>query len=102
MKASTALHSLFDWKIKGGMELRNLRVLVEVVRLGGFTEAARSLFSTQSTVSKSIRALEEELGVPLLHRASRKVAPTAAGEIAVRHGQRCWACARICWARLPS
>lgn len=86
MKAATFLHSLLDWMKKGGMELRNLRVLVEVVRLGGFTEAARSLFSTQSTVSKSIRALEEELGVPLLHRASRKVAPTAAGEIAVRHG----------------
>lgn len=88
MKASTALHSLFDWKIKGGMELRNLRVLVEVVRLGGFTEAARSLFSTQSTVSKSIRALEDELGVPLLHRASRKVVPTAAGKIVLHHGQR--------------
>jgi hypothetical protein len=38
------------------MQLRNLRVFVEVVRQGGFTEAARVLFSTQSTVSKAIRA----------------------------------------------
>jgi len=70
------------------MELRNLRVLVEVVRQGGFTEAARVLFSTQSTVSKAIRALEDELGVVLLHRGSRTVGLTAAGAIVLRHSQK--------------
>lgn len=70
------------------MELRNLRVFVEVVRQGGFTEAARVLFSTQSTVSKSIRALEDELGLSLLERGTRRTMPTTAGEIVLRHAQR--------------
>ncbi|HWU01906.1 MAG TPA: LysR family transcriptional regulator, partial [Novosphingobium sp.] len=70
------------------MELRNVRVFVEVVRQEGFTEAARVLFSTQSTVSKAVRALEDELGVPLLNRSSRAITPTAAGQIVLRHGQR--------------
>lgn len=70
------------------MELRNLRVFVEVVRQGGFTEAARVLFSTQSTVSKAIRALEDELGLALLERGSRRTAPTDAGEIVLKHAQR--------------
>lgn len=69
------------------MELRNLRVLVEVIRQAGFTEAARVLFSTQSTVSKAVRALEDELGLQLVERGAR-VRATPAGEIAYRHGLR--------------
>jgi DNA-binding transcriptional LysR family regulator len=64
-----------------GMELRNLRALVEVVRQGGFSRAARTLFSTQSTVSKAVRQLEEELGEALLERLGNGVRLTGAGEI---------------------
>ncbi|UJX42888.1 LysR family transcriptional regulator [Desulfovibrio sp. JY] len=63
------------------MELRNLRALVEIVRQGGFTRAARALFSTQSTVSKAVRQLEEELGEALLERLGNGVRLTGAGEI---------------------
>ena len=63
------------------MELRNLRALVEVVRQGGFSRAARTLFSTQSTVSKAVRQLEEELGEALLERLGNGVRLTGAGEI---------------------
>jgi len=63
------------------MELRNLRALVEIVRQGGFTRAARALFSTQSTVSKAIKQLEEELGEALLERLGTGVRLTGAGEI---------------------
>lgn len=63
------------------MELRNLRALVEIVRQGGFTRAARALFSTQSTVSKAVRQLEEELGEALLERLGSGVRLTGAGEI---------------------
>ena len=63
------------------MELRNLRALVEVVRQGGFSRAARTLFSTQSTVSKAVRQLEEELGEALLERLGTGVRLTGAGEI---------------------
>ena len=51
------------------MELRNLRALVEVVRQGGFSRAARTLFSTQSTVSKMVRQLEEDEINGILHNA---------------------------------
>ncbi|MFU2209873.1 LysR substrate-binding domain-containing protein [Solidesulfovibrio sp. C21] len=63
------------------MELRNLRALVEIVRQGGFTRAARALFSTQSTVSKAVKQLEEELGEALLERLGNGVRLTGAGEI---------------------
>lgn len=64
------------------MELRNLKAFVEVARQGGFSRAARRLFSTQSTVSKAVRQLEEELGEALLARLGPGVKLTAAGEIA--------------------
>jgi DNA-binding transcriptional LysR family regulator len=62
------------------MELRTLRVFVEVVRQGGFSQAAKVVFATQSTVSKAIKQLEDELGVPLLDRLGRRSTLTAPGE----------------------
>jgi DNA-binding transcriptional LysR family regulator len=50
------------------MELRNLRAFVEVVRQGGFAQAAKTIFATQSTVSKSVKQLEDEIGGRLLDR----------------------------------
>ena len=50
------------------MELRPLRALVEVVRQGGFSQAAKTIHATQPTVSKAIKQLEDELGMPLLDR----------------------------------
>lgn len=70
------------------MELRTLKVFVEVVRRGGFTEAGKSVFLTQSSVSKAIKHLEDELGVPLLDRSARRATPTAAGEIVYRRAIR--------------
>ncbi|MCG5233711.1 LysR family transcriptional regulator [Xanthobacter oligotrophicus] len=66
------------------MELRTLRVFVEVVRQGGFSPAAKALFSTQPTVSKAVKQLEDELGVPLLDRIGHRSQLTAAGEIVYR------------------
>ena len=51
------------------MELRTLRAFVEVVRQGGFSQAAKTVFATQSTVSKAVKHLEDEIGVPLLDHA---------------------------------
>ncbi len=64
------------------MELRNLRAFVEVARQGGFSRAARALFSTQSTVSKAVRQLEEELDEALFVRLGAGVRLTEAGELA--------------------
>lgn len=64
------------------MEIRTLRAFVEVIRQGGFSAAAQTVFATQSTVSKAVKQLEDELGLPLIDRA--RVAPTPAGEIVLR------------------
>ncbi|HEY0293807.1 MAG TPA: LysR family transcriptional regulator [Bordetella sp.] len=66
------------------MELRTLRALVEVVRQGGFSQAARVVFATQPTVSKAVKQLEDELGMILLDRQSQPPKLTQAGEIVYR------------------
>jgi LysR family glycine cleavage system transcriptional activator len=49
------------------------------MRLRSFTAAARELNVTQAAVSRQIRVLEEEFGVPLFVRGHRRVEPTSAG-----------------------
>lgn len=63
------------------MEIRALKALVEVVREGGFSRAAKKLHLTQSTVSKAVKQLEDELRVPLLDRVGRQSHLTDAGKI---------------------
>ncbi len=69
------------------MELRALKALVEVARSGSFTTAADRLFLTQPSVSKLIRGLEDELGVVLLQRTTRRVGLTDAGRIVFAHAE---------------
>lgn len=66
------------------MELRTLRAFVEVVRRGGFSKAGKVVLATQSTISKAVRQLEEEVGVPLLDRIGHRSKLTTAGEIVYR------------------
>lgn len=68
------------------MEFRNLRAFVEVIREGGFSQAAKKVFATQSTVSKAVQQLEQELGTPLLDRIGHRSVLTAAGEVVYRRG----------------
>ncbi|MEQ8966296.1 MAG: LysR family transcriptional regulator [Azospirillaceae bacterium] len=56
-----------------------MRAFVEVARAGGFTEAARRLGVSTSAVSRHVAELERLLGVALLRRTTRHVAPTEAG-----------------------
>jgi len=53
------------------LDIRSLRYFVETVRLSSFTQAAESLHLTQSTISKMVRQLEEEVGAQLLVRDGR-------------------------------
>lgn len=69
------------------MELRSIRAFVEVVRQGGFSQAAKVVFTTQSTVSKAVKQLEDELGVPVLDRNGHRSRLTPAGEIVYRYGR---------------
>lgn len=70
------------------MDLRQLRVFVEVARLGSFTRAAEGLRIAQPAVSISIRKLEEELELTLLNRQEKRVTLTAEGETLLVHAQR--------------
>ncbi len=56
-------------------------------RTGSFTAAARALSLTQGAISRQVRALEEQLGVALFHRANRKITLTEAGHAYVREIQ---------------
>jgi DNA-binding transcriptional LysR family regulator len=67
------------------LDVRRLRVLLEVSRRGSFSAAAESLNFTQSAVSQQIAALEREAGAVLVDRSARGVRLTVAGEALVRH-----------------
>jgi DNA-binding transcriptional LysR family regulator len=69
------------------MDLRHLRVLVEVARRGSFSAAARALSFTQPSVSRQIAALEREAGTRLLERDARHVRLTQAGELLLEHAE---------------
>jgi len=68
------------------MDVRALRYFVETVRTASFTRAAQALFVTQSTVSKMIRQLEDEVGTPLLIRQGHAARPTDTGRIVYERG----------------
>jgi DNA-binding transcriptional LysR family regulator len=58
-----------------------LVAFLTVVRRGSVTAAAQELVVTQPSVSAAINALERELGVTLMERDGRRLAPTAAGDV---------------------
>lgn len=61
-------------------DLGDLAAFAAVARAGGFREAARAAAATSaSSLSEAIRRLESQVGVRLLNRTTRSVAPTAAG-----------------------
>jgi DNA-binding transcriptional LysR family regulator len=62
------------------MDLNRATTFVRVVETGGFTRAAESMGLPPSSISRSVARLEEELGVTLLERTTRKVALTDAGK----------------------
>ncbi|MFG6667171.1 LysR family transcriptional regulator [Halomonas sp. HNIBRBA4712] len=62
-----------------------IEAFVEVVRLGGFSTAARHLKVSTSHVSRLVSQLENQLGVQLLYRTTRQIRLTDAGSIYVEH-----------------
>lgn len=63
-----------------GENLRDIQVFLIVAQERSFTRAAAQLGVSQSALSHTIRALETRLGLRLLTRTTRSVAPTEAGE----------------------
>src|SRR5437764_1063330 len=62
------------------MELRHLRYFAAVARERGFGRAASTLNVAQPALSRQVKDLEGEVGVPLLDRGTRGVSVTPAGE----------------------
>ncbi|QJU57949.1 LysR family transcriptional regulator [Sphingomonas sp. AP4-R1] len=60
-------------------DLGELTAFVAVAQAGGFREGARATGGSASGLSEAVRRLETRLGVRLLHRTTRSVAPTEAG-----------------------
>lgn len=61
------------------MELRQLKYFKEACELQNFSEAARVLHISQSTLSQQIKQLEDELDVLLFDRIGKRIIPTEAG-----------------------
>ena len=70
------------------LELRHLRCLVAIVEQGTLTDAAIELGVSQAAVSRTLAALEAELGVGLLRRTGREVVVTDVGATVLVHARR--------------
>lgn len=70
------------------MDIRQLETFMWIARLGSVTAACKRLNVTQSTLSMRLRALEEDLRVPLFDRSHKRLTLTAKGRDLVRYAQK--------------
>lgn len=70
------------------MELAQLEMFAAVARAKSYSEAARQLYISHSTLSRAVSALEEELGVKLLVRGNRVEELTPAGLVLLEESER--------------
>lgn len=70
------------------LDSRQLRAFATLARTGSFTVAAKELYLSQSAVSHSMKALEQEVGCRLLDRLGKKVLLTQAGETLLHHTEK--------------
>lgn len=71
------------------MELRHLRYFIAVAEEGSVTVAAQKrLFTSQPSLSRQIKDLEDEVGTPLLLRSARGIELTAAGQVFLEHARQ--------------
>jgi LysR family transcriptional regulator, low CO2-responsive transcriptional regulator len=70
------------------LDSRQLRAFVTLARTASFTLAAKELYLSQSAVSHSMKALEEDVGCRLFDRMGKKVLLTQAGEQLLHHTEK--------------
>ncbi|MFE7069106.1 LysR family transcriptional regulator [Streptomyces sp. NPDC057620] len=70
------------------MDLKQLKAIVTVAEVGSVTRAAELLHLVQPAVTRQIRTLEQELGIPLFERTGQGMRPTEAGAIMVDRARR--------------
>ena len=67
------------------MTIQQCRYVLEISKRGSFNEAAKTLFTAQSSLSASVRSLEKELGIKIFERSKYGVYLTEAGAEFVRY-----------------
>lgn len=70
------------------MEINYLKEFVVLAQIGNFLEAAEILYISQSTLSKHIKVIEKELGLPLFDRTTRKVSISKYGQLLLPYAQQ--------------
>lgn len=70
------------------MDIRHLEYFIEVAKHLNFTKAASALHISQPSLSKTIKNMEEELGVPLFYRAFRQLELTDAGKALLHNAKK--------------
>jgi LysR family hca operon transcriptional activator len=93
LAVTLAKHTLLNWKkclasMGAEMELRHLRYFVAIAEAGSLTLAAsRTLHTSQPSLSRQIRDLENEVGAQLLTRRARGIELTPAGRTFLDHAR---------------
>ena len=82
------MHSMHANHSNTAMQLTQLRHMVGLAEQGSFSKAARSLFITQPALSRSIQALEKELGLALFDRVGHRIELTAFGRDVLERARR--------------
>jgi LysR family transcriptional activator of glutamate synthase operon len=82
------IYSKTEYFITVVMEIRQIQYFLSVVETGSFSAAADEFYISQSSLSKTIMALEKELSVPLFDRSKRKVSLTEGGKEFLGHARK--------------
>lgn len=75
-----------DWTQR--LRLRNLEFILSLSRTGNMSQSAEELSTTQPGLSKWLKDLEADVGMPLFERIARGLRPTPAGEALIGHARR--------------
>ena len=70
------------------MDIRELRYIIGIACARNMTKAAENLFVTQPALSKMLKKVEEQIGIPLFFRDGNSMIPTDAGLCVVERGRK--------------
>jgi DNA-binding transcriptional LysR family regulator len=75
-----------DWTHR--LRLRHLQFLLSIAQTGNLSKSAQALHTTQPALSKWLKELEADIGLPLFERRARGLRPTPYGQTLLGHAQR--------------
>ncbi|MDR0457751.1 MAG: LysR family transcriptional regulator [Burkholderiaceae bacterium] len=75
-----------DWTYR--LRLRHLQFLSSIAQTGNLSQSAQALHTTQPALSKWLKELEADIGLPLFERHARGLRPTFYGQALLGHTQR--------------